>query len=253
MTNRPVFGIIACNRNSGGEPAQSVMTRYVAQAMRYADAAALIVPSLPNLMSASEVAPRLDALLLTGSPSNVETSRYGAEDPDAVGPFDPARDSMALALVDAMLALGRPVFGICRGFQELNVAFGGSLRRDLGDTQFSHHAAEGADLAGMFAHTHAVNLTPGGRLDGVYARSQLTVNSVHYQGVDRLGSGLTVEATAPDGIIEAFSAQVGNAPVLAVQWHPEWQTDASPDAQALFAEMGRLARITKVQTLATQK
>ena len=244
MTNRPVFGIIACNRNTGGERAQSVMTRYVAEAMRYANAAALIVPSLPELMAASEVAPRLDALLLTGSPSNVETSRYGVTDPDAAGPFDPARDTMELALVDAMLALGKPVFGICRGFQELNVAFGGSLRRDLGDRELPHHAPEGADLSAMFAHTHTVNLTPGGRLAGVYARPRLTVNSVHYQGVDRLGSGLTVEATAPDGIIEAFSAQIGNAPVLAVQWHPEWQTETSPDAQALFAEMGRLARGT---------
>jgi putative glutamine amidotransferase len=242
MSTRPVFGIIACNRTTGGEAAQSVMTRYVAEAMRYADAAALIVPSLPDLMQAAEVAPRLDALLLTGSPSNVDTKLYGEEVPDAAGPFDPARDSMALALVDAMLKLGRPVFGICRGFQELNVAFGGTLRRDLGDGSLPHHAPDDADLPGMFAHTHAVNLTPGGRLAGLYGRPGLTVNSVHYQGIDRLGTGLKVEATAPDGIVEAFSAQVGNAPVLAVQWHPEWRTETSPDAQALFGEMGRLAR-----------
>ncbi|MGL4541015.1 MAG: gamma-glutamyl-gamma-aminobutyrate hydrolase family protein, partial [Polymorphobacter sp.] len=192
------------------------------------------------------VAPRLDALLLTGSPSNLDTRLYGAEVADAAGPFDRPRDAMALALVDAMIALGRPVFGICRGFQELNIAFGGTLRRDLGESAgngaVAHHAPDDADLAAMFAHGHAVELLPGSALAQLYGRTSLNVNSVHYQGVDQLGAGLTIEAVAADGVVEAFSAQIGDASVLAVQWHPEWQTDSNPDAQALFAEMGRRAR-----------
>ena len=241
MATRPVIGIIACNRVTGTEPAQSVMTRYVAAAMRYADAAALLVPSLPELMTADEVAPRLDALLLTGSPSNVEATRYGSRDPGD-GPFDGARDSMALGLIDAMVARGRPVFGICRGFQELNVALGGSLRRDLGTGSMPHHAPGEASFDAMFDHVHPVALAPGGVLAQLYEATSLIVNSVHYQGVDRLAPGLTVEASAPDGVVEAFSATLGGAAVLAVQWHPEWQTDANPQAQALFGAFGRLAR-----------
>jgi putative glutamine amidotransferase len=242
MSTRPVIGIIACNRAVGNAAAQSVMTRYVASAIHYTDCAALIIPSLPDLMTASEVAPRLDALLLTGSPSNVATDLYGEHDAAAAGPFDPQRDSMALRMIDAMIARKRPVFGICRGFQELNVALGGTLRRDLGEADFAHHAPDGVDLDGMFAHTHAVALAPGGQLADVFGTRGINVNSVHYQGVDRLGDGLHIEATAPDGIVEAFSGDLGGAPVLAVQWHPEWQTDANPQSQALFRHMGRTVR-----------
>ena len=130
--SRPILGVACCTRTVGIEPAQAVMNRYVVAAMTYGDAAALLVPALPDLMSAREVAPRLDGLLLTGSPSNMEPHRYGqggAE--DAVGPFDPGRDSMTLDLVTAMLDLGKPVFGVCRVLQEINVAFGGALRGEL--------------------------------------------------------------------------------------------------------------------------
>jgi putative glutamine amidotransferase len=126
--SRPVLGVIACNRMVGTERAQAVMDRYIRAAIIYADVAALIVPSLPDLMTAAEVAPRLDGILLTGSPSNVATRLYGEEGGD--GPFDDARDKIALSMVDLMIEARKPVFGICRGFQEINVALGGTLRRD---------------------------------------------------------------------------------------------------------------------------
>lgn len=238
---RPVLGIICCNRTVGSEGAQAVMDRYVGAAMRHADAAALLVPAMPGMMRADEVAGRLDGLLLTGSPSNVEPARYG-DDGAGDGPFDPARDAMTKALVDAMLGVGRPVFGVCRGFQELNVAFGGTLRRDLGTTPLPHHAPDGVPFDAMFAHEHAVHLAPGGILARAFGREALHVNSVHYQGVDRLAPGLTAEAHAPDGVIEAVSAHVSGAPVLAVQWHPEWDTDARPDSQTFFHLLGRALR-----------
>jgi putative glutamine amidotransferase len=151
---------------------------------------------------------------------------------------------MALGLIEAMIDLGRPVFAVCRGFQEVNVAFGGTLNRDVNKPPraFSHHAPEGVGLEGMFAHEHPVALTPDGVLARGLGRDRLDVNSVHYQGVSRLGAGLSVEAIAPDGLIEAVSARVNGAQILAVQWHPEWRTADNPDSRALFAMMGQALR-----------
>jgi putative glutamine amidotransferase len=229
----------------GPEVAQTVINRYVTAAMRWGDVAALLVPALPSLMSAREVAPRLDGLLLTGSPSNVDPDRYGeANAPDSEGPFDPDRDTMTSDMIKAMLDLGKPVLGVCRGFQEINVAFGGTLRRDTSRNPdlLAHHAPVEASFDEMFAHEHEVNLTPGGLLSRALGRDQLRVNSVHFQGAGRLGDGLTVEARAPDGVVEAISARVGGAPVLAVQWHPEWKTAENPDSQAFFHVLGQALR-----------
>jgi putative glutamine amidotransferase len=244
---RPVLGVIACNRpyptgNGGVEPAQAVMERYIRAAMSHADVAALIVPSLPDLMSAAEVAPRLDGILLTGTPSNVAPERYGEEAGE--GPFDLGRDAIALSLIDRMIDARRPVFGICRGFQEINVALGGSLRRDASasDELLRHHAPDGVSLAGMFDHRHGVKLTQGGVLAQALGKDELTVNSVHYQGIGRLADSLVVEARAPDGLVEAYSARPNGTPVIAVQWHPEWDAASNPDSAAFFRLLGRAMR-----------
>ena len=242
---RPVLGIICCTRWVGVEHAQAVINRYVVAAMRHADAAALLVPSVPELMRAREVAPRLDGLLLTGSPSNIEPDHYGqAGAPDAAGPFDPPRDSMTFDLIQAMIAAKKPVFGICRGFQELNVALGGTLRRDTNKNRdlLIHHAPDDVSFGAMFDHFHTVNLTDGGLLAAETGKKKLTVNSVHFQGVDALAPGLCLEAQAPDGLAEAFSSTLNGAPVLAVQWHPEWDADRNPDAQAYYRLLGRALR-----------
>jgi len=241
---RPVLGLIACTRHVGGEAAQAVINRYVAAASRHADASILLIPTLAGAADPADLIPRLDGLLLTGSLSNVETHRYGVDAPDAAGPFDPDRDELAMKLVAAMLDAGKPVFGVCRGLQELNVAFGGTLRRDLGDAtrSLSHHAADGATLDQMFAHEHDVTLAPNGVLHHSLGAQRIRVNSVHYQGIDTLGDGLAVEATADDGVVEAVSAWVGPAPVLAVQWHPEWNADADPQSAGFFHILGRALR-----------
>lgn len=241
-TARPVLGVIACNRTVGVEPAQAVMERYIRAAMTHGDVAALIIPSLPDLMSAAEVAPRLDGVLLTGTPSNVAPERYGEEAGE--GPFDSGRDEIALAMVGRMIDAAKPVFGVCRGFQEINVAMGGTLRRDTSasDELLRHHAAEGASFDAMFDHTHPVHLSEGGILARAFGKQDLTVNSVHFQGVGKLGQGLSVEATAPDGLIEAYSAHPNGAPVVAVQWHPEWDAATNPDSAAFFRLLGKAMR-----------
>lgn len=241
MSARPVLGVICDTRVVGTQPAQLVFERYIRAAMVHADVAALLVPALPDLMQASEIADRIDGVLMTGSPSNVAPDRYG--DGEGEGPFDPARDQMAMALIEAMGDRGRPVFGICRGFQEINVAMGGTLRRDTSasDDLIRHHAPDGSNFDAMFAHEHAVELAPGGMLSAAFGKPGLKVNSVHYQGVGKLAPGLAVEATAPDGLVEAFSTRLNGAPLLAVQWHPEWDDD-DPDSQTYFKLLGRALR-----------
>ena len=242
MAARPVLGIMACNRIVGAEMAQAVMDRYVRATMQYADVAALIIPSLPDLMSAAEVAPRLDGILLTGSPSNMESARYG--DSGGNGPFDPARDETALGMISAMIDRQKPVFGICRGFQEINVALGGSLRRDASANPnlLDHHAPDDVSFDAMFDHSHPIALEPGGLLAQAYGRPEIEVNSVHFQGVDKLAPGMTIEARASDGLIEAFSATISGAPIIAVQWHPEWRTAMNPDSQTYFRLLGQALR-----------
>lgn len=239
---RPIIGITACNRTVGSEIAQAVMNRYAMSAMRYGDVGALLIPALPDLMDAAEVVERLDAVMLTGSPSNIEASRYG--DDEGFGPYDNARDEMSLGMVRRMIDVGKPVFGICRGFQEINVALGGTLRRDVSsnDELLRHHSPEESDLAVMFDHFHDVDLKSGGMLAKATGKERMTVNSVHFQGVSRLAESLAVEAVAPDGIVEAFSARPNGAPLLAVQWHPEWQTEKNGDSQAFFRLLGQAAR-----------
>ena len=240
--SRPVLGVIACNRMVGSEGAQAVMNRYIRAAMTYADVAAVIIPSLPDLMTAADVAPRIDGILLTGSPSNVATHLYGEDGGD--GPFDDGRDEIAISMVNRMIDAQKPVFGICRGFQEINVALGGTLRRDTSasDDLIRHHAPDDVAFDTMFDHRHAVDLTDGGILASAYAKSALDVNSVHYQGIGKLADGLNVEARAPDGLVEAYSARPNGAPLLAVQWHPEWGTENDPDSQTYFHLLGKALR-----------
>jgi putative glutamine amidotransferase len=149
-----------------------------------------------------------------------------------------------MSMVDRMIDARKPVFGICRGFQEINVALGGTLRRDTSanDTLIRHHAPDDVDFDAMFDHRHPVELADGGMLSSAYAKGALDVNSVHFQGIGTLADGLTIEARAPDGLIEAYSARPNGAPLLAVQWHPEWGTENDADSQTYFHLLGKALR-----------
>ena len=149
-----------------------------------------------------------------------------------------------MSMVDRMIDAQKPVFGICRGFQEINVALGGTLRRDTSASNdlIRHHAPDGVAFDAMFEHRHPVDLAEGGILAAAYTKSALVVNSVHYQGIGRLAESLSVEARAPDGLIEAYSARPNGAPLLAVQWHPEWGTENDADSQIYFQLLGKALR-----------
>lgn len=229
---KPLIGVLCCNEVVD-RPIQAVASRFVEPLAHLSDATVLLVPALPDANDAAQLAARLDGLLLTGSRSNVAGPRYGARCDGRR--LDSRRDEVALALSARMIERGRPVFGICRGLQELNVLFGGTLARELP----AHQRGGDAGYETLFDHEHDVDLPPGGMIAEAVGATRLRVNSVHEQGIDRLGPGLTAEAfAADDGLIEAFSARPCGAPVVAVQWHPEWNYRARPEGQAFFRMIG---------------
>jgi putative glutamine amidotransferase len=157
---------------------------------------------------------------------------------------DPERDEVALALAGKMIEAGKSVFGICRGLQELKVLFGGTLSTDA--CRGRHHRGSWDEcFEEMFGHCHEVELNDAGMLAQATGRRRMSVNSVHEQGIDRLGTGLSVEATATDdGLIEAIWARPCGADVLAVQWHPEWDVDRSAESRAFFLLVGTALRVS---------
>ncbi|MBW6531231.1 gamma-glutamyl-gamma-aminobutyrate hydrolase family protein [Sphingomonas sp. RRHST34] len=242
-SRRPLIGVLCCNEVAH-RPVQAVASRFVRPLAAVSGATVLLVPALTGANEAAALAAPLDGLLLTGSRSHVAPERYGGTldlPPEAL---DPERDEVALSLADAMIAAGKPEFGICRGLQEINVLFGGSLSAD---SCCGRHLRGGSwaqrDYAELFTLRHDVQLAPEGRLARATGERQLTVHSVHEQAIERLGGGLRVEArSSDDGVIEAVAAPGCGAEVLAVQWHPEWDVDSSAGSQAFFALIGAALR-----------
>ncbi|WDR06898.1 gamma-glutamyl-gamma-aminobutyrate hydrolase family protein [Devosia rhodophyticola] len=241
--NKPIIGVIACTRSIEGEPAQTVKLRYLEGVAHLADAIPLIIPSNQPQENATSIVERLDAVLLTGSNSNIDPTHYGSPVPGQV-PIDKERDSYSIALIKAAMAAGKPVFGICRGLQEINVAMGGTLTdlRVTGTNAPRHHAPDGVSIGEMFGHSHEIAVRPDTPLFAATGAEALKVNSVHFQTIDRLGDNLEVNATGPDGVIEAISGTDTRAPVFAVQWHPEWQPANRPHDVAFWRYVGETAR-----------
>ena len=242
---RPLIGIPADRRLLGPQAYHLAGEKYVTAVLDAAGAIPVIIPALGRELNADGLLESLHGLMFMGSPSNVEPHHYRGE-PSAEGTLhDPHRDATTLPLIPRAVAAGVPVLGICRGFQEMNVAYGGSLWQHLEEVpgHLDHREVPEQPLEQQYAAAHAVSLTPGGllhRLSG--GAAQVQVNSLHGQGVRELGQGLAVEARAPDGVVEAF--RVIDAPgfALAVQWHPEWRPLDNPLSRALFQEFGDACR-----------
>jgi putative glutamine amidotransferase len=238
---RPLIGIPADRRLLGKHPFHMVGEKYARAVLEAAGAAPLLIPALAEELGFEELLERLDGLVFTGSPSNVEPHRYQGP-PSAPGTLhDPARDATTLPLIRKAVAAGVPVFGICRGFQEMNVAFGGTLHQKVHEVpgHLDHRDDESQPLEVQYGPAHDVTLEPGGVLRALAAGDRVKVNSLHSQGIDRLGAELAVEARAPDGLVEAFRVRAARRFAVAVQWHPEWQVMSNPFSRALFAAFGR--------------
>jgi putative glutamine amidotransferase len=240
---KPVVLVPACSQMLGEHPYLCAGRKYV-DAVRLAGALPLVVPQAEP----AELDTLLDlahGVLLTGSLSNVHPRHYGQEVRDASLPLDPGRDDWTLSLIPRVLARGMPLFAICRGAQEANVALGGTLHQAVHEVpgHDDHRAPADRPADEQFAPAHDVAVEPGGLLERIVGAPRLRVNSVHGQAVDRLAAGLRVEARAGDGLVEAFSTVDARGFALCLQWHPEWRAAENPVSLRLFAAFGDAVRV----------
>ncbi|WP_115573661.1 gamma-glutamyl-gamma-aminobutyrate hydrolase family protein [Xanthomonas campestris] len=243
MTMVPLVGLPTDRSLHGPHPFLAAGEKYVRAVVEAAGAQPVLLPSLQPPLDAGAWLQRLDGLLLTGAISNVEPHHYSDEPSWEGNPHDPARDATSLALIPQALARGLPVLAICRGLQEVNVALGGRLHQRVHEVPglADHREDRSAPLDTQYGPAHPVQLQPGGWLAAMSDTAQVQVNSLHGQGIATLAAGLVVEATAPDGLIEAFRGP-GPGFLLAVQWHPEWRVTQHPFYRAIFQAFGEACR-----------
>jgi putative glutamine amidotransferase len=240
----PVIGIPACVREFNELPFHTVSDKYVAGVVNGVGGLPLLIPAAGTLAEMAPVVQCLDGLLITGSPSNVEPHHYGGE-PSREGTLhDPCRDATTLPLIRAALAAGVPVFAICRGHQELNVALGGSLHQLVHELpgKLDHRGNRELPRLQRYEPRHSVHLTPGGLIARIAGTTEILVNSLHAQAIDRLADRLIVEAVADDGTIEAVRVKDALSFALGVQWHPEWRIVDDPVSRGLFDAFRDAAR-----------
>lgn len=245
----PIVGIVCDSRKIGDHAFHMVGEKYIAAVREGAGALPLLIPALTPPLEPAQILASVDGLLFTGSSSNVAPHHYRGSPPRRNTLLDEARDATTIPLMRAAEKAGVPMLCICRGFQELNVAFGGTLHQHLHEVPgFADHSVgdRKEDLEEQYAPVHDVRVTPGGMLAELLPElapgGSFPVNSLHGQGIDRLARRLRVEAEAPDGAIEAVSMDEAPGFLLGVQWHPEWRQTENPVSHAIFAAFGEALR-----------
>ena len=219
-------GIPADSKIIGPHPFQAVGEKYIRAVLDGANAQPLLIPSMHRGLDLDALLDHLDGLLLPGSPSNIEPHHYSDEPSFEGNLHDPARDLTTLNLIPKAIAKGVPVLAICRGFQEVNVAMGGTLHQKVHETpgMMNHREDLQQPLDDQYAPSHPITLLPGGWLQRFAGGADsVMINSLHGQGLKQIGQNLIAEATAPDGLIEAVRLDSQDTFLLALQWHPEWK------------------------------
>lgn len=244
---KPVIGISCCVKPFGlfATPNHAASDTYVRAADLVVGGLPCLIPAMGERADVHAWLGLLDGLVLTGSRSNVEPSRYGGPPHPEGTPEDPARDAVTLPLIRAAIASAVPLLAICRGMQELNVALGGTLDQRIQDlpARIDHSTpSEQALSAVRIGKAHRVSIRAGSPLAAIVSAQALVVNSLHNQGIATLAQGLRVEATAPDGTIEAVTAPEAPGFVLGVQWHPEYDFETDAASRAIFEAFGEAAR-----------
>ena len=245
--HKPIVGIPCDLRQIGAHPFHAVGEKYIVAVRDGAGALPVLIPVLAEPISVDELADMVDGILLTGSPSNVAPKLYGGPSPRDGVLQDERRDATTLPLIKQIVERGVPLLALCRGFQELNVAYGGTLHQHVEEVarRFDHREDKNQPLDVQYAPVHDVHLTPGGRLEMLAGTGTIKVNSLHSQGIDRLAAGLAVEAVAPDGQIEAVRVREAQSFAIGVQWHPEWRFWESELSKALFVAFGAALRLRR--------
>ena len=238
---KPVVGIIANFYLFNDQyPAQTSGNMNIEAIAQVAGAVPMIIPALPDCVDIDEIMGVCDGFLFTGGRSNVHPQEYGHEPTEAHGTYDRGRDRIALPLIRACVAAGQPVLGICRGFQEFNVAMGGTLHPEIRDLpgRINHRMAPEGTLDEKFAHRHMVHLSPGSRFTRIFGSDEVLVNSLHGQGIEEPGRRVIIEGHAPDGTAEAITIKDAPGFAMAVQWHPEFNASFDVVSKPLFENFG---------------
>ncbi len=244
MKEKPVIGIPADRRLLDPHPFHIVGEKYATAIRDGANGLPFLIPALGNSVDTATILHHVDGILLTGSPSNVEPHHYNGEASRPGTLHDPHRDETTLPLAELALKEGVPLFALCRGFQELNVVLGGTLHQHVHEVEGYHDHRENPDepLDVQYGPSHDVHLVEGGLLRELAGTDTVSVNSLHSQGVARLADGVTVEAVADDGLIEAFRVDSAKGFALAIQWHPEWKVTENSFSMAIFQAFGDACR-----------
>ncbi|HUD50559.1 gamma-glutamyl-gamma-aminobutyrate hydrolase family protein, partial [Parvibaculum sp.] len=257
LPRRPVVGIPCDVKLLGVHPFHAVGEKYIAAVEGGAGTKPILLP-VPRLSEGhfdldaelDEIFALCDGIFLTGSHSNVHPRNYGGTDPREGVLLDEQRDALTLGLIRASVARGVPLFCVCRGFQEMNVAYGGTLHQHIheepGEPGFAprrdHRENKDDPLDTQYGPAHEVNLIEGGAFETILGTRAIRVNSLHGQGVARLADRLVAEGRAPDGTVEAMSVRDAPGFALGVQWHPEWKYRENPVSLKLLGAFGDAVR-----------
>jgi len=235
-----LVGVVADRRRIGHHEFHAVGEKYLHALVQLAQVEVVILPTRAVSASYAIVLEHLDGLFLTGSPSNVQPHRYQGPQSESGTLHDDGRDEAVFDLLPIALQRGLPLLVVCRGFQELNVALGGSLHQKVQDVPgyFDHRENPSDPVEQQYAKAHPVHVAADGHLFQMLGKTRFEVNSLHSQGIDRLAAGLSVEATSPDGLIEAVWVKGHPTFALGVQWHPEWQAEKHSESVVIFNSFG---------------
>ncbi|MEM9709428.1 MAG: gamma-glutamyl-gamma-aminobutyrate hydrolase family protein [Pseudomonadota bacterium] len=242
---RPVVGIMGSQFLVNDSYVVDMGGRMNARALAAASGVLpLIIPADPDLALTEDLLERCDGFLFPGARANVHPEEYGEAPTEAHGDFDQGRDGVALPLIRAAVERGQPILGVCRGFQEVAVAFGSTLHPEIRDLpgRMNHRMPPDGTLEEKFALRHDVTLVEGGEFHRLFGSTIVRTNTLHGQGIKEPGARVVVEGTAPDGTAEAIRIDGAAGFALSVQWHAEWQADLDPVSKPLFDAFGKAVR-----------